>query len=220
MATAKRTKVVQTVFRDRSPASATFPATVVGKGIGKAPASAAAKPNTAASKLPKVTNNTAKAAPSAKVAKARVSRTAQVAPLRKKKAVNVVKPKAQAKEVAPHVLKSTAGKPLEERLNPKLLEQLRTRKVTNAQAADALGVSETYLSRTVAAIQEKDAGVTTEHRKARSKLAKARSGTRAELAKKVNRGELTLAQACKQANCSERTMYRWCEKYANVKKAA
>lgn len=119
----------------------------------------------------------------------------------------------------PHILKRDEGKPLVERLNPKLLEQLRTRKVTNAVAAEALGVHETYLCRVLSELgEEKVKGSTSAHREARAKLTKARNDTRILLAKKVNRLEMTIERAAKEANCSVRTMFRYCAKYANLRK--
>lgn len=106
-------------------------------------------------------------------------------------------------------------KPLAERLTQTMLKQLRTRKLTNAEAAEQLGVSETYLSRTVAAIQEKEPGKTTAARNASHKLYVTRRQTRETLAKKVlaKRQPITLAEAAKQANCSQRTMMRYVAAY-------
>jgi hypothetical protein len=138
---------------------------------------------------------------------------------KKAKAVSVTPPEIVREE--PHILESQNGKPLAKRLNATLRKQLADRKVTNAVAAAALGVSETYLSRTVAALGvEKAPGKTTAHRNARHELAAARNAHRASLAKTVNKGNMTIEAAAKAANCSVRTMFRWCEKYANVKKAA
>lgn len=96
-----------------------------------------------------------------------------------------------------------------------MLERLRTRKITNAEAAEKLGVSETYLSRTVAAMQAKVPGETVAARKAAHGLYVTRRQTREMLAKKVlaKRAPITLAEAAKQANCSERTMMRYVASY-------
>jgi AraC-like DNA-binding protein len=147
-------------------------------------------------------------------AAASASRKAAVKPLLKvKPAATVVVPKVKREE--PHVLKRDIDKPLIERLNPKLLEQLRSRKVTNAAAAEALGVHETYLSRVLRDMGEtKTKGVTTEHREARAKLTHARQQTRDMLAKRVNKGEITVQKAAKDAACSVRTMFRHCAKFA------
>jgi predicted transcriptional regulator len=94
-----------------------------------------------------------------------------------------------------------------------MLEKLRTRKMTNAQAADALGVSETYLSRTVAAMQEKVPGKVAQARAAAAKLAQARRRTREDLAKQVKAGELDVGTAAERAACSLRTMSRYVAAY-------
>lgn len=104
-------------------------------------------------------------------------------------------------------------KPLRDRLGVRLLNNLRTRKITNAQAADELGVSESYLSRTVAAIQEKEPGETTAQRAANSELAKTRRVFRTKLAKEVLRRRKTIEDAAKEADCSIRTMFRYVERY-------
>lgn len=104
-------------------------------------------------------------------------------------------------------------KPLVERLTKRLLERLRTRKMTNAEAAEELGVSETYLSRTVAALQSKVPGETVIARNEASALATERRLYRERLAKEIKNGQLDLATAAKRANCSERTMSRYVAKY-------
>lgn len=150
-------------------------------------------------------------------AKAKASRKAAVAPLlRKKPPATVITPVIEREE--PHILKSTEGKPLVERLNDKLLEQLRSRKVTNEAVAEALGIHPTYLSRTLREMGfEKVKGATMAHREARSELADAREKFRAQLAKEVNRNKKTVEAAAKEAKCTVRTMFRWCAKYANVR---
>lgn len=151
---------------------------------------------------------------SAKVARARASHKAALAPLRKSKEASPDAAIPSIERETPVIYKKDAGKTLVERLNMKLLEQLRTRRVTNRAAAEALGVSEIYLSRTLSELgATKVQGATTKHREARAKLDKARSQMRTVLAKKVNRQEMTIEQAAKDANCSVRTMFRWCAKY-------
>lgn len=104
-------------------------------------------------------------------------------------------------------------KPLKDRLGKRLLEQLHTRKITNKEAAEQLGVSESYLSRTVAAIQDKVPGQTVLERKANSELATIRRQYRTKLAKDVLRKRTTIAEAADAAGCSERTMFRYVERY-------
>lgn len=152
-------------------------------------------------------------------AEAKASRRKEQAPLFKKKVITTVVPTIKREE--PHVLKRDEGKPLVERLNPKLRAQLRDRKVTNEAAAEALGVSATYLSRTLSELgEEKAKGATTAHREARSELNAVREKHRSVLAKKVNKGEMTIEKAAKDANCSVRTMFRWCAKYDTGRAAA
>lgn len=105
------------------------------------------------------------------------------------------------------------SKSLKDRLGKRLLEQLHTRKITNKQAAEQLGVSESYLSRTVAAIQDKVPGQTVLERKANSELATIRRQYRTKLAKDVIRKRTTVAAAADAAGCSERTMFRYVERY-------
>lgn len=163
--------------------------------------------------VPKKKNTAAKEA-------AKASRKVAVAALLKKKPeATIVAPVVVREE--PHVLKRDEGKPLVDRLNPKLLKQLRERKVTNEDAAMVLGVHGTYLSRVLKDLgEEKFKGVTTAHREARSKLAETREQFRATLAKKVNRNEISVEKAAKEANCTVRTMFRWCAKYGSTKKTA
>lgn len=104
-------------------------------------------------------------------------------------------------------------KPLIERLTPTLLERLRTRKVTNAQAAEKLGVTVSYLSRVVAALQRKEPGKTVQHRKAAHALVTQRRQHRERLAKEVKNGNLDVHAAAERANCSVRTMSRYVEAY-------
>lgn len=104
-------------------------------------------------------------------------------------------------------------KPLIDRLNQRLLKQLAARKITNAQAAEQLGVSETYLSRIVASMQDKVPGETVIKRKANAALAKTRRDFRVKLAKEVLRNRKTYEDAASEAGCSVRTMFRYVEKY-------
>lgn len=104
-------------------------------------------------------------------------------------------------------------KPLIERLRKRDLELLRTRKATNAQMAEKYGVSEPYMSRVVASVQEKEPGKTTAQREAAAKLYKVRIEFRDKLAKQVMAGKRTMANACEQAGCSERTIFRHIEKF-------
>lgn len=160
--------------------------------------------------VPKKKNVAAKAA-------AKVSRKAAIQPLLRVKPAATVAPPVIVRE-DPHVLKRDEGKPLVERLNAKLLLQLAKRKVTNEAAAEALGVHPTYLSRTLKAMGEtKLKGKTTAHREGRAELARAREQYRSQLAKKVNRKELTPEAAAREAKCDVRTMFRWMAKYANVR---
>jgi transposase len=105
------------------------------------------------------------------------------------------------------------AKPLIERIPKRTLAALRTRKIKNAEAAEELGVSETYLSRVVAQLQAKEPGKTTAQREAAAKLYKTRIEFRDKLAKMVMKGTMDMAKACKEAKCSERTMFRHIAKY-------
>ncbi len=112
--------------------------------------------------------------------------------------------------------KAKPQKPLEQRLTKKLLHALQTRKITNREAAEQLGVSETYLSRKVAAIQSKVPGETQPVREAAHKLFQTRRQFRERLAKKVLKSSMTVTQAAAEANCSERTMFRYVAAYRPV----
>lgn len=195
---APKRQLVQTVFRAKR--STTTPAIATPKIIQTVNALTSTKPL------------------QSKVLKARALRKAAAPPKKLAQRKSIVPVTGSGGLIKPAVYKKDVGKQLKDRLNDVLLAQLRQRKVTNAQAAEALGVHETYLSRIVAKLQDKSAGQTVTQRTSQSKLFKARTGTRAELAKKVNKGDMTLIAACKAANCSERTMFRWCAKYANVGK--
>lgn len=201
MASSRKPKVVSTVKRDK-------------------PASTKTKANGGPRLTHKEVEKIAKPARTLAKAKAKASRDAVMKGIPKKAKLVSVKPPEIVRE-EPVVLASQIGKPLAERLNAALRKQLAERKVTNAAAAEALGVSETYLSRTVAAMGiEKAPGKTTAHRNARHELAALRNKHRETLAKSVNKGGMTIEAAAKAANCSVRTMFRWCEKYANQKKRA
>lgn len=104
-------------------------------------------------------------------------------------------------------------KPLRDRLTQHMLERLRTRKMTNEEAADKLGVSVTYLSRIVATMQTKERGQTMLEREAVSKLAAERRHHRERMAKEVKNGNLDVATAAKRAKCSERTIKRFVAAY-------
>lgn len=104
-------------------------------------------------------------------------------------------------------------KPLKDRLTKTLLAQLRTRKIRNKDAAEQLGVSESYLSRTVAALQEKEPGKTVLARNEAHELATARRQHRERLAKEVKNGALDVETAAERANCSVRTMSRYVARY-------
>jgi transposase len=104
-------------------------------------------------------------------------------------------------------------KPLKDRLTKTLLEKLRLRKLTNAEAAEQLGVSESYLSRTVATIQRKEPGKTLAARKAAHALAVQRRQHRERLAKEVKNGVLDVDAAAARAKCSVRTMSRYVAAY-------
>lgn len=104
-------------------------------------------------------------------------------------------------------------KPLIQRLTPTLLKQLQQRKVTNSEAADKLGVSHTYLSRVVSALQKKEPGKTIAHRKAASEIYGTRRQFREKLAKAVLAGRKTTPEAAAEAQCSERTMFRYVASY-------
>jgi predicted DNA-binding transcriptional regulator YafY len=93
------------------------------------------------------------------------------------------------------------------------LSDLQKRKTTNAQAAELLGVSETYLSRKVAAMQAKVPGTALQKRAAASTLYNTRRVFREQLAKKAAKGKMTVAEAAAEAECSERTMFRYVARY-------
>lgn len=105
------------------------------------------------------------------------------------------------------------AKPLIERIPKRMLKALAARRMKNAEAAETLGVSETYLSRVVATLQEKAPGKSTANRQAASKLYRTRIEFRDKLAKQVMYQRMTLTQACKEAKCTERTMFRHVAKY-------
>lgn len=109
-------------------------------------------------------------------------------------------------------------KPLRDRLTKTMLKQLRLRTLSNAEAAEQMGVSEHYLSRTVAAIQQKEPGQTLLARKTASKLATVRRQHRERLAKEVKNGTLGIATAARRANCSLRTMSRYVSAYVEPKR--
>lgn len=105
------------------------------------------------------------------------------------------------------------AKYLIDRIPKRMLAALKKRKIRNADAAEELGVSETYLSRVVSSIQEKEPGKTTTERKAASHLYRTRLEFRDKLAKRVMKRQMTLEQAVREAKCSERTLFRHIAKY-------
>lgn len=109
-------------------------------------------------------------------------------------------------------------KPLIDRLPKRLLEQLRKRKITNAEAAAEMGVCETYLSRVVASIQTKEPGKVNSARVEAAKLAAARRLYREQLAKDVKNEVMDLGTAAVRANCSIRTMQRYVAAYVPPKR--
>lgn len=107
--------------------------------------------------------------------------------------------------------------PLKDRLDLPTVEALRTRKKTNREVAAELGVSETHLSRVLA--EEgitKERGETIVARQGAAALFESRKELRTKLATKVNAGRMTVAKAAEEANCDERTIWRY---VAKVKKA-
>jgi hypothetical protein len=103
--------------------------------------------------------------------------------------------------------------PLPKRISKTVLERLRKRKMTNAEAAEHYGVSVTYLSRVVAAMQDKVPGPVRQSRAANAAIYAQRKRTRETLAKAVARGDKGLEKAAEQANCSVRTMRRYVAQY-------
>lgn len=87
-----------------------------------------------------------------------------------------------------------------------LLEQLAERVITKKAAADALGISHSYLCRITPNLPP---GPHRERRRAATSLMQSRRTHRLRLAKAVEDGKRSLASAAKHANCSERTMYRY-----------
>jgi hypothetical protein len=104
-------------------------------------------------------------------------------------------------------------KPLRERITPEMLMQLQLRKITNREAAEKLGVCETYLSRVVSDMQKKIPGETAIARKAAQKIYKTRMEVRNAQAKLVVKGRLSIEKAAAEAGCSERTMFRYVAQY-------
>lgn len=95
---------------------------------------------------------------------------------------------------------------------PELLEQLRTRQITNREAALQLGYDEFYLGKVLKEIGiGKKVGEVRAKRKALSRKAITRKQFRTELAKEILSNQLTLGKAAELARCSERTMYRYVE---------
>ncbi len=84
------------------------------------------------------------------------------------------------------------------------LDDLRQRKLTNRAVAALLDVSEAHLSRTLKLLEVVKDPIITPPNKTKQ-LLQARKLMRSLAA---NNKTLTVAQAAKQANCSERTIYR------------
>lgn len=96
--------------------------------------------------------------------------------------------------------------------NPDLLEKLRTRQMTNREAAAQLGYDEFYLGRVLKQIGiGKKEGEIRAKRRALSRKATTRKQFRTELAKQVLANKLSLDKAAETARCSTRTMYRYVE---------
>lgn len=110
-------------------------------------------------------------------------------------------------------------KKLKDRLTKPLLQKLRERKLTNAEAAAQLDVSISYLSRVVAAIQRKEPGKTMQARRAAHALVTQRRQHRERLAREVKNGNLDVNAAAKRAKCSIRTMERYVEAYTPPRRA-
>jgi transposase len=100
-------------------------------------------------------------------------------------------------------------KPLKDRISTSVLKKLKTRKMTNAEAAEKYGVSPNYICRIVGEIQTKNPGSTPTTRKAASIAAAERKTFRTQLAKRCAAGKMTWAEAAEQAGCSVRTIYRY-----------
>lgn len=108
-------------------------------------------------------------------------------------------------------------KPLKDRLTKDILEKLRTRRMTNAEAAILFNVGANYMSRTVAAMQKKNPGKIVAKRAATSEKSKARQDKRRGLAIEAKAGTKSWANAARLAGCSVRTLYRYLEKLESPK---
>lgn len=103
-----------------------------------------------------------------------------------------------------------AATPLIDKIDPVTLEKLRLRQMTLVQAAAKWGVTPTHLSRVL-----KEAGfrqepsIITAGRKQAAELTQTRIEYRETLGAKVAAGTLKMDKACKDAGCSERTMWRY-----------
>lgn len=102
-------------------------------------------------------------------------------------------------------------KPLRERLTPDLLERLRTRQMTNKEAAALLNVNASYLSFVFNQLDSRNPGEVSVNRLWLKKLMAARRDVKLREAKFVIDGHKSLQQAAKKARCSERTMRRYIE---------
>lgn len=100
---------------------------------------------------------------------------------------------------------------------PELLEMLRLRQVTNRQVAAQAGVSEEHLARVLASMGiQKVRGEVVARRAAVRELADERRKHRQNLAKSVISGKLTIETAAAQAECSERTLYRYIKRLSGT----
>lgn len=102
---------------------------------------------------------------------------------------------------------------LADRITSDLLNRLQGREITTTQAARELGVSLTHLSRTLANVGfHKDPSEAVEGRKLAAIDFAERMEERKTLAEQIKFGRISFQQACEQANCSPRTMFRYLKK--------
>jgi AraC-like DNA-binding protein len=95
---------------------------------------------------------------------------------------------------------------LKDRLQPYVAQIVR-RELTNRAVAAILGASETHVCRTLRKMGVvRDAKPSRESKKA---LLGERQTLRTDLARKTLDGSLTVAEAARQAHCSERTIQRY-----------
>ena len=96
---------------------------------------------------------------------------------------------------------------LVDRVKP-YLDRLNAREISLRQVAAELGVHPTYLGE-VAKPHLERVQSSTEYRRNRANLKESRSKYREFLAKRVQKGEITVETAAICANCSIRTIYRY-----------